>query len=149
MSMGSSSLHGDADYGDHDDALMGEINMTPLVDVMLVLLVIFLVTLPVMQHAVKVDLPQASSSPLQTPPAHIEVSIAADGTLSWDRQTVQPQELAQRMSAAARQNPQPELQLYADRQVVYAKVADVMSSAQNSGLSKLAFVTAPRGAHSP
>jgi biopolymer transport protein ExbD len=150
MSMGSNSMHSDSgDYGDHDDGLMGEINMTPLVDVMLVLLVIFLVTLPVIQHAVKVDLPQASSQPVEQKTVHIQIAIAADGALSWDGKPLPEQELPARLAEAAKQSPQPELQLYADRHVVYEKVADLMSAAQSSGLSKLAFVTTVPHAHSP
>jgi biopolymer transport protein ExbD len=144
MSMSSNSLHSDAgDYGDHGDGLMVEINMTPLVDVMLVLLVIFLVTLPVIQHAVKLDLPQSSSQPIDQKPVHVQIGIAADGALTWNETPLTSQELTPRLAAAASQNPQPELQLYADRHVMYEKVADVMSAAQAAGLAKLDFVTAP------
>ena len=144
MSMGSNSLHSDfGDYGDHDDGLMVEINMTPLVDVMLVLLVIFLVTLPVIQHAVKLDLPQSSSQPIDQKPVHVQIGIAADGALTWNEKPLTNEELTPRLAAAASQTPQPELQLYADRHVMYEKVADVMSAAQAAGLAKLDFVTTP------
>lgn len=126
---------------DDDDGVMNEINMTPLVDVMLVLLIIFLVTLPVINQAVKVDLPRASSQPVDQKPAHVDVSIQADGQVSWDKTPVSQAQLEQRIQAAAGQQPQPELHLHADRNVRYERVAQVMAAAQNGGLSKIGFVT--------
>ena len=128
---------------DDDDGLMNEINMTPLVDVMLVLLIVFMVTIPVIRHAVKIDLPHASSQKEDTKPAQINVSIEADGTVLWDGTKVDEAALNQKIAAAAQTTPQPELHLNADRKVQYERVAQVMSAAQNGGLTKLGFVTDP------
>jgi biopolymer transport protein ExbD len=137
------SMTQDSFVDDEQDAMMGEINMTPLVDVMLVLLVIFLVTLPVINHAVKIDLPHASSQVANEKPPHVDVAIAADGAIQWDGQPVDAAQLSARIEQAAHQTPLPELHLYADRKVAYEKVADLMSAAQAGGLSKIGFVTAP------
>jgi biopolymer transport protein ExbD len=129
---------------DEDDGMMSEINMTPLVDVMLVLLIIFLVTIPAMNHAVKIDLPHASSQPQDTKPTHVNLAVEADGTIVWDDQKIDDAGLAQRIAQAAQQTPQPELHLRADRKVPYERVADVMSAAQAGGLTKIGFVTEPK-----
>ncbi|ALP62564.1 MULTISPECIES: ExbD/TolR family protein [Paraburkholderia] len=130
--------------GDDDDGLMNEINMTPLVDVMLVLLIVFMVTIPVIRHAVKIDLPHASSQKEDTKPAQVTVSIDADGNVSWDDQKISDDMLQAKIAAAAQQEPQPELHLSADRKVAYEKVAQVMSAAQAGGLTKIGFVTEPK-----
>ena len=129
--------------GDDDDGLMNEINMTPLVDVMLVLLIVFMVTIPVIRHAVKVDLPHASSQKEETRPVQVNVSVQADGTVLWDEQKVSDDELRAKIEQAAKTSPQPELHLNADRKVAYEKVAQVMSAAQAGGLTKIGFVTQP------
>ncbi|MDR3099590.1 MAG: biopolymer transporter ExbD [Paraburkholderia sp.] len=131
-------------FSDEESAPISEINMTPLVDVMLVLLIIFLVTIPAMQHAVKIDLPHASSQPDVVKPAHRDIAVRADGSMLWDDQPVTDAELRAKLADAARMTPQPELHLRADRTVPYERVADVMSAAQAGGLTKLAFVTEPR-----
>jgi biopolymer transport protein ExbD len=128
---------------DDDDGLMNEINMTPLVDVMLVLLIVFMVTIPVIRHAVKVDLPHASSQKEETRPVQVNVSVQADGTVLWDEQKVSDDELRAKIEQAAKTSPQPELHLNADRKVAYEKVAQVMSAAQAGGLTKIGFVTQP------
>jgi biopolymer transport protein ExbD len=122
---------------------MNEINMTPLVDVMLVLLIVFMVTIPVIRHAVKVDLPHASSQKEETRPVQVNVSVQADGTVLWDEQKVSDDELRAKIEQAAKTSPQPELHLNADRKVAYEKVAQVMSAAQAGGLTKIGFVTQP------
>jgi biopolymer transport protein ExbD len=129
---------------DGDDGLMNEINMTPLVDVMLVLLIIFLVTIPAIQHAVKLDLPHASSQRQDVKPAHVSLSVNADGSVFWDGARVSDSELQRKIAVAAQANPQPELHLRADRKVPYERVADVMSYAQAGGLTKIGFVTDPK-----
>jgi len=128
---------------DDDDGLMNEINMTPLVDVMLVLLIVFMVTIPVLRHAVKIDLPHASSQKEDTRPAHVDVSIEADGTVLWDGTPVDDNALRAKIAAAAQASPQPELHLNADRKVAYENVAQVMSAAQAGGVTKIGFVTDP------
>ena len=134
MSFGSSS---------QDDDIMSEINMTPLVDVMLVLLIIFIITVPVINHAVKIDLPRATSQPSDAKPPHVELAIDAAGELTWNGTALSKDVLKERMTDAAAQQPQPELHLRADRQTPYEKVAQVMAAAQSSGLSKIGFVTDP------
>lgn len=129
---------------DDDDGLMSEINMTPLVDVMLVLLIVFMVTIPVIRHAVKIDLPHASSQKEDTKPAQVTVAIDADGNVLWNDQKVDEATLNTKIAQAAQADPQPELHLDADRKVPYEKVAEVMSAAQAGGLTKIGFVTQPK-----
>lgn len=135
MGMGSLS--------DSDDDFNPEINTTPLVDVMLVLLIIFIMTIPVMNHAVKIDLPRATNQPDQTKPENINLSIDADGKLFWNEEVVDRNELNARIAVAAQKQPQPELHLRAARTVQYEKVAQVMAAAQSGGLGKIGFVTDP------
>jgi biopolymer transport protein ExbD len=130
--------------GDDDDGLMNEINMTPLVDVMLVLLIVFMVTIPVIRHAVKIDLPHASSQKEDTKPAQVTVAVDADGNVMWDDKKVDDTALRAKIAEAAQANPQPELHLDADRKVPYEKVAEVMAAAQAGGLTKIGFVTQPK-----
>ncbi len=131
------------DSGDGDNA---EINMIPLIDVMLVLLVIFIITAPMMTHAVKVDLPVASSRPNEIKPETINLSIKADGSVYWNAEAVDAAAWQARMDAAAQQTPQPEIHLRADGDLAYKHVAQIMTDAARAGLSKLGFVTDPRAA---
>lgn len=128
---------------DKDDDVMSEINMTPLVDVMLVLLIIFIITIPVINHAVKLDLPRAASQPNDVKPPHIDVTIDANGTISWNGAGVDEQALKANIANAAAQSPQPELHLRADRKTPYENVAQLMAAAQTGGLNKIGFVTEP------
>ena len=125
---------------------IAEINMIPLIDVMLVLLVIFIITAPMMTHAVKVDLPQASSQPSPPPPDAIQLSIQADGAVFWNAEAIDADTLQTRMAAAAQQTPQPEIHLRADGELAYRHVARLMSDASRAGLTRLGFVTDPRDA---
>ena len=127
-----------------DDEVMSEINMTPLVDVMLVLLIIFIITIPVINHAVKVDLPRATNQPNDTKPQNINVSVDAQGKVFWNQEEVDQSQLEQRIAAAAQLQPQPELHLRADRDVRYERVAEVMAAAQHGGLGKIGFITEPK-----
>ncbi len=127
----------------HHDAPLAEMNIVPLVDVMLVLLVIFIVTAPLLTHAVKIDLPKASSSVNMTKPEHIEFGIREDGSLYWSGEVVTLAELPARFAAAAQQQPQPELHIRADRHVHYEKVAQVMAIAAKAGLVRIGFVSDP------
>ena len=129
---------------DADDEVMSEINMTPLVDVMLVLLIIFIITVPVINHAVKLDLPQASSQASDLRPVHINLSIAADGALFWDEQPLPADTLDARLSAAAGQTPVPEIHLRADGKAAYEHVAQVLAATHRAGLAKVAFATTPK-----
>jgi biopolymer transport protein ExbD len=127
-----------------DDTLMNEINMTPLIDVMLVLVIVFLMAIPAIRHAVKIDLPQASSEMQDLRPAHVNVAVRADGTILWNGEPVDDDTLRAHLAQAAQAKPQPELHLQADRKVSYERVADVMSAAQAGGLTKIGFVTAAK-----
>lgn len=122
---------------------MADINVVPLVDVMLVLLVIFIVTAPLLTHSVKIDLPKASSHPNITKPEHIEFAIRAGGELYWNGEAVDAAALPQRFAAAARKQPQPELHIRADRLAHYELLARVMSGAAKAGLARIGFVTDP------
>jgi biopolymer transport protein ExbD len=126
-------------------APMADMNVVPLVDVMLVLLVIFIVTAPLLTHAVKIDLPKASSSANVTKPAHIEFGIREDGSLFWSGEQITPDLLPQRFAAEAAKQPQPELHIRADRHVHYEKVAQVMALAAKAGLVRIGFVSDPSG----
>jgi len=123
---------------------MAEINVTPMVDVMLVLLVIFILAAPLFTHSLQLDLPTAKSAPAPEKPQTVSVAIDAAGKLYWQDQQVTLAELNARMSAAAAKQPQPEVQLRADKATRYEVIADVMSAAQSNGLNKLGFVTDPK-----
>ena len=128
---------------DDGNEALAEINMIPLIDVMLVLLVIFIVTAPLLTHAVKVDLPKASSSANLTKPDNVQVAIDAAGQIYWNGAVVATAVLDQNLRAAAALAPQPELPLRAERITPYEKVADVMSASARAGLTRIAFVTNP------
>lgn len=127
-----------------DTEMMNEINMTPLVDVMLVLLIVFIITVPVMKHAVHVALPSASAQPLKAKPESIELSVDAQGTAYWNQTPVSEAELSARLKQEASRTPQPDLHIRADKAVRYEFVAQVMAQAQQAGLRKIGFVTEPR-----
>jgi len=120
-----------------------EINMVPLIDVMLVLLVIFIVTAPLLTHAVKLDLPQASSAVNEPPPQRIELAIDAGGQRFWNGEPLSRDDVAARLSAAARSEPRPELQLRADHRVPYRDVAQTLADAAAAGVTRIGFVSEP------
>ena len=122
---------------------MAEINMIPLIDVMLVLLVIFIITAPLLTHAVKLDLPKASSQPNLTRPDHIAVSITADGALFWNGERLERRALRERLATVSRHQPQPEIHLRADRATQYQSIAEVMADAANAGMGRVGFVSTP------
>ena len=126
-----------------DNAALTEINMVPLIDVMLVLLVIFIVTAPLLTHAVKIDLPRATSSANLTKPDIVRLDLDAAGRVFWNGEPVDAEALTQRLAAAAARRPQPELHIRAERTTPYEKVAQIMSAAARQGLVRIGFVTAP------
>lgn len=128
---------------DDDDEVMSEINMTPLVDVMLVLLIIFIITVPVLTHSVKVDLPRADNTPNEIKPETINLAVTAHGQIHWNESTVTFEELESRLAEAAQQEPQPEVHIRGDRQVEYEHVLKAMAAVQRAGVAKLGFVTEP------
>jgi biopolymer transport protein ExbD len=124
---------------------MAEINTTPLVDVMLVLLVIFIITAPLFTHAIKLELPTAQAPAAPEKPETITLAIDAAGKIFWNNNPVATDtDLKQRFSQAALKTPQPDLQLRADKDTRYQRLADVMSAAQQAGLGKIGFVTDPK-----
>ncbi len=126
-----------------DNAPLAEINMVPLIDVMLVLLIIFIVTAPLLTHAVKVDLPKAASAPNLTKPDNVHLAIDAHGQIYWNGEPVAAERLAQHLAAAAALQPQPELHIRAERTTPYEKVAQAMSEAARHGLVRIGFITDP------
>ena len=131
-------------FGDGDDEVMNEINMTPLVDVMLVLLIIFIITVPVMKHSVNVDLPRATNQPELIKPETVRLSVAADGQYFWNGAPVTDEELSSRLQAEAAKTPQPDLHIRGDKEVRYERVAQAMAAAQRAGVRKIGFVTEPK-----
>jgi biopolymer transport protein ExbD len=133
-------------FGTQDDTseVMNEINMTPLVDVMLVLLIIFIITVPVMKHAVKIDLPHATSQPQDAKPETIRLSVDADGKYYWNETPVALADLSAQLSAEAIKQPQPELHIRGDKAVRYEHVVLLMTAARQAGLKKIGFVTEPK-----
>ena len=123
---------------------MAEINMIPLIDVMLVLLVIFIITAPLLTHAVKVDLPKAASQPNITRPDNVQLAIDGEGRVYWNGEVLGRASWRSRMDAAGRLRPQPEVHIRADGGVAYRKVAEVMADAAKSGLTRIGFVSDPR-----
>ena len=124
-------------------APMAEINMVPLIDVMLVLLVIFIVTAPLLTHAVKLELPKVSSQPNELRPDKLELAIDAQGQRYWNGEAVSRSEAAARFVAQGQRNPQPELHLRADQSTAYRAVAETLADASKAGLTRIGFVSEP------
>lgn len=122
---------------------LSEINMVPLIDVMLVLLVIFIITAPLLSHSISINLPQASSEPVEQEPAIIDVAIDAQGRMYWNEEPIQVERLTERFRQEAGQDPQPDLRLRADLDTRYEVVAKIMSQAKQAGLKRIGFVTRP------
>jgi biopolymer transport protein ExbD len=122
---------------------MAEINMTPLIDVMLVLLVIFIITAPLFSHAIRLDLPKVAAAPARQTPQTIALSIDAAGQLYWNSQPITLAQMRERFTEAGKQGDQPEIQLRAERSTRYEVIAQVMGAAQQAGLERIGFVTDP------
>jgi len=128
---------------DDSDEMMSEINMIPFIDVMLVLLIIFIITVPVIKHAVNIDLPRASNEKVLDKPDNVRLSVDADGAYFWNEARVEDADFEQRLAAAAAQEPQPELHIRGDKAVRYERVALAMAAAQRAGVRKIGFITEP------
>jgi biopolymer transport protein ExbD len=126
--------------GGGDDEPMMDINMTPLIDVMLVLLIMFIITIPVMTHAVKLDMPRASNAPSQVLPVVINLEIDFDGTVLWNGTPVEVESLEGYFRREAANDPQPELHIRPSKRAKYDVVARVLASAQRNGMRKIGFV---------
>jgi biopolymer transport protein ExbD len=122
---------------------MADINMVPLIDVMLVLLVIFIVTAPLLTHAVKLELPKATSQVNELKPDKIDFAIDAAGARYWNGEQVTREVAAERFLAAGKQEPQPEVHLKADQSVAYRFVSETLADASKAGLHKVGFVSEP------
>jgi biopolymer transport protein ExbD len=129
---------------DNDDEVMGEINMIPFIDIMLVLLIVFIITVPVMKHAVSVELPKAANEQAETKPETIQLSVKADGSYFWDDLPVTDAELETKLQAAAALPKIPDLHIRGDKDVRYERVAQAMAAAQHAGLKKIGFITDPK-----
>jgi biopolymer transport protein ExbD len=116
-----------------------------MVDVMLVLLIIFIITIPVMKHSVNIDLPRATNHPEDAKPEVVRLSVDAQGSYWWNENKVDDKELPALLGKAAAQNPQPELHIRGDKDVRYERVAQAMAAAQQAGVRKIGFITEPKG----
>jgi len=124
-------------------APMSDINMTPLIDVMLVLLVIFMITAPLMASSLKLDLPRTEGAQPNDAPQFISVALDAQGLLYFGDEVVDATAFAARVADAARKNPRTEVQLRADQAVPYGRVAELIGVVQKAGLNRIGFVTEP------
>jgi len=123
---------------------MADINVTPLVDVMLVLLIIFMITAPLMQHKIRIDLPQATLDQRPPDPVDpIDLAIKESGEVYWNDSPISTIELKAQLAVTAQKTPQPELQIRADKTTQYQAIASVMADAKNAGMVKIGFITTP------
>jgi biopolymer transport protein ExbD len=129
---------------DDDTPVMNEINMTPLVDVMLVLLIIFIITVPVMKHAVQIELPSATAKRQSIKPESIALSVDAHGAYFWNMKPVSVQELSRLLEIESAKEPQVELHIRGDKSVRYEFVAQAMAAAKQAGIRRIGFVTEPK-----
>jgi len=132
-----------AGSGTPHSAPMAEINMIPLVDVMLVLLIIFMITAPLLAHKIKIDLPQASTVLLEEKPDTIVIQLMADGRMFMNDVPIDRVGLLERLSVEAQRKPQPELHMHVDRTLQFQALASVMADAQNAGMVKVGIATDP------
>ena len=129
---------------DDDDAVISTINTTPLVDVMLVLLIIFLITIPVVTQTVALSLPKEVNRPRQTRPENVEISVDRDGGVYWNAQRLaDPTALAARLEQLGARQPQPEVHVRGDEATRYEAVGRVVLACQRAGILKVSFVTQP------
>jgi biopolymer transport protein ExbD len=127
-----------------EDGLMASINTTPLVDVMLVLLIIFLITIPVVNSSIAVSLPRESTQATEALPQNIIVTVDAQGAVYWfDQPVAGTQALADQLARAAQQQPQPELDIRADARADYDAIGRVVYAAQQAGIGRIGFLTEP------
>ena len=134
---------GSFDSGSGTGRPMAEINMVPLIDVMLVLLIIFIVTAPLLTHAVKLDLPKASSTPNITKRENVQLAIDGQGRYYWNGEVVTREQLVEHFRRSAKLDPQPEVHLRADKTTQYQHIAEVLADSANAGLTRIGFVSDP------
>jgi len=127
-----------------EDELLASINTTPLVDVMLVLLIIFLITVPVVTHTVPVSLPRETNQPTQTKPQNINISVDAAGNIYWNQRKLPDLPTLQtRMNAISAEIPQPEIHIWGDQNTHYQSIGEVLLASQRAGIQKIGFITQP------
>ncbi|MEA3119458.1 MAG: biopolymer transport protein ExbD [Paraburkholderia sp.] len=129
--------------GEDDDEVIASINTTPLVDVMLVLLIIFLITIPVVTHTVPVQLPKETVHPLQTQPKSIEIAVNRDGNFFWNETHVDAPTLLARLKAVSATSPQPEVHVRGDQSTRYEFIGRVITACERAGIAKVSFITQP------
>jgi biopolymer transport protein ExbD len=126
------------------DDLLSSINTTPLVDVMLVLLIIFLITVPVVTHTVPVSLPRETNQPTQTSPRNVNISVDNAGTIYWNQEKIpDPGSLQTQLNALSAQVPQPEVHIWGDQNAHYQSIGLVLFDCQRAGIQKIGFITQP------
>lgn len=131
-------------FSNSDDEFLSSINTTPLVDVMLVLLIIFLITVPVATHTVPVQLPRETNQPTQTKPQNINVSVDKDGHIFWNQEPVSGlADLRQKLIAISGAQPQPEVHIWGDQNAHYQAVGEILFACQQAGIVKVGFITQP------
>ncbi len=128
---------------------MSEINMVPLIDVMLVLLVIFIITAPLLSHSIRINVPQVTAQPVEQKPVVIDLAIDPSGALFWNEQPIAEDELPARFAREAGADPQPEVRIRADVETRYGLLARIMGAARKAGMKRLGFVTTPGQAAGP
>jgi biopolymer transport protein ExbD len=125
--------------------VMAEINVTPLVDVMLVLLIIFMITAPLMAHKIQIDLPESVAKPNEEPPGTITIALKSTGETYWNDESIVRTAIDTQLRIEARRTPQPAVQIRADEDTEYKEVAEMMASAKNAGMKKVGLITTPQG----
>ena len=131
--------------GSNTGGVMAEINVTPLVDVMLVLLIIFMITAPLMAHKIQIELPKAAAKPNEEPAHTIVLSVKSTGELYWNDQPIVRNAMETQLRVEARREPQPPFQIRADKTTEYGLLTDIMGTAKNAGMKKIGFITTPQG----
>jgi biopolymer transport protein ExbD len=128
---------------DSRQAPMNEINMVPLIDVMLVLRIVFMITAPLLTHSIRIELPLAASETTNEDPDTVTLAMDGEGGLFWNNEPIDDGELLRRLALAGAAPVQPELHLRADRETRYQKLAEVMSAARSAGIRRMGFITTP------
>jgi biopolymer transport protein ExbD len=135
---------------EEEERALSEINTTPLVDVMLVLLIVFMITIPVITHTVPVELPKVRNQATKTAPENVNLSINGDGQVFWNQSLIPDNAaLLERLKGAAVQKPQPEVHIRADQRTRYEHVGRTILTAQRAGIAKVGFITEPGAANAP
>lgn len=137
------SSFGSFDSGSGSSGTMSEINMVPLIDVMLVLLVIFIITAPLLSHSLKINVPQASTEPIEQKVESIDLAVDEQGQIFWNEELISFDEMEQRLAMQAALDPQPDLRIRADLNTRYEVLAQIMAKAKKSGMKRMGFVTRP------